>query len=188
MRTDIKVSGIAELDARIGELDALAGKKILRRAVRRSVIKLEKSASANAKGIARSGALAQSVRIANVRPRDNETVAVQVGPKKKDRKAISLRNAHYKRKDKGIFYGHLVEFGHRVGTRRTGWLRKLNRAFGKGGSSKRRVEGRAWFRPAWDATRSGIVPEFERILRNAIKRIERRRGKRTVEAEGLVEP
>lgn len=186
--TDIKVEGLQELDARMAEVGALAGKKLLTRAVRRSLFRLEKTTTANANAISRSGALAQSVRIVTVKPKQNETVAVQVGPKKRDRRALALRNIYYRRKDKGIFYGHLVEYGHRIASRATGWLRKRGRATGAGGTSGGMVKPRPWFRPAWDATRAGITPEFSRVLRQGLERIERRAKTRSVEAERLVDP
>jgi hypothetical protein len=50
------------------------------------------------------------------------------------------------------------------------------------------VNARPWFGPAWDATRSGILPEFQRILRQGITRIEKRLRERAAETEGLVDP
>ena len=169
--TDIKVEGLRELEARLLELDAIAAKRLLTRATRRSLIKLERQATANAESFSRSGALAESVKIVTVKPKGSETVAVQVGPKKKDRRGVALHNVYYGRKRRGIFYGHLIEFGHRVR-----------------GPSGRRVNKRPWFEPAWDATRSGIIPEFQRILRQGITRIEKRLRARAAETEGLVDP
>ena len=169
--TDIKVDGLRELEARLLELDALAAKRLLTRATRRSLIKLERQATANAESFARSGALAESIKIANVKPRGAETVAVQVGPKKKDKRAVALQNVYYRRKRKGIFYGHLVEYDRSV----------------RGGSG-RRVPGRPWFTPAWNATKSGIVPEFQRILAQGIARIQKRLRQQAAETEGLVDP
>lgn len=168
---NMEVTGLKELEARLLELDALAAQKLLRRAARRSLIRLERQATANAESFSRSGALAESIKIANVKPRGSETVAVQVGPKKKDKRAVALQNIYYRRRRKGIFYGHLVEFDR-----------------GVRGSSGRRVPGRPWFRPAWDATRTGIVPEFQRILAQGISRIEKRLRQRAAQTEGLVDP
>lgn len=187
IQIDVKVEGLRALDARLAEVGALAGRKMLTRAVRRSLIPLEKRTTANAESIARSGALAQSVRIVTVKPRATETVSVQVGPKKRDRRALALRRIYYRRKDRGIFYGHLVEFGHRIGTRATGWLRKLRARTG-GGTSRGTVPARPWFRPAWDATRAGIVPEFQRLLAAGLARIERRRALEAADRERLVDP
>jgi hypothetical protein len=188
IETEIKIEGLAEIDARLAELGALAGKKLLTRAVRRSLFRLEKTTTGNANAISRSGALAQSVKIVTARPKVTETVAVQVGPKKRDRRALALRNIYYRRKDKGIFYGHLVEYGHRIATRATGWLRKGKRTTGAGGTAKGSVPGKPWFRPAWDATRAGIVPEFRRVLAQGLARIEKRNKQRTVDRERLVDP
>ena len=169
--TDIKVEGLKELESRLLELGALGAKRLLTRATRRSLIKLERQATSNAASFSRSGALAESVRIVTARPKGNETVAVQVGPKKKDKRAVPLHNLYYGRKRRSIFYGHFLEFGHRVR-----------------GPSGRQVKGKPWFSPAWDATRSGILPEFQRILAQGITRISKRLRARAAESEGLVDP
>lgn len=165
---DIKIEGMAELEARLLELDALAGRKLLRRAVRRSLIPLHKAAKANAESIAKSGALAQAIKIGNVTAQGLEAVAAEVGPKRKDKRALALRNIFYRRRDKGIYYGHIVEFGFQAG--------------------RTKVRGRAWFSSAWNATRTGIVPQFERILRLGLQRIERRKRTPAPDTEGLVDP
>lgn len=185
--TDIRLDGLKEIEARMVELDAMAGARLLTRATRRSLIPLEKRATANAASIAKSGALAESVRIVTVRPRGTEVAAVQVGPRKKDRRGVALHNLYYGRKRKGIFYGHLIEFGHRVGNRQTGWLRKLNRRTGAGGSAAGSVGPRPWFGPAWSATRAGVLPEFRRILAEGMRRIERRAKRRNAESERTID-
>lgn len=185
---NMEVTGLKELEARLLELDALAAQKLMRRAARRSLIRLERQATANAESFARSGALAESVRIVTVKPRGSNVVEVQVGPKKRDRRGVALHNVYYGRKRKGIFYGHLIEFGHRVGTRSTGWLRKANKRTGSGGSSSGQVPARPWFTPAWNATRTDIIPEFQRILAQGLSRLERRMAKKAADAEGLVDP
>ena len=186
--TEFRLEGLKEIEARLVELDAMAGKRLLTRATRRSLIKLERQATSNAESFARSGALAESVRIVTVKPKGTNVVEVQVGPKKSDKRARALHNVYYDRKRKGIFYGHLIEFGHRIGTRSTGWLRKGNKTKGKGGSSAGQVPGRPWFTPAWSATRSDIIPEFQRILAQGLVRLERRMAKKAADAEGLVDP
>lgn len=189
---NMEVTGLKELEARLLELDTLAAKRLLTRATRRSLIKLERRATANAESLSRSGALAESIRIVTVKPKGSETVAVQVGPKKRDRRGVALHNLYYKRKRKGIFYGHLIEFGHRVGTRSTGWLVSLSRR--RRASSAPRTSGsgtvnaRPWFMPAWNATRTEIVPELKRILAQGLSRIEKRQRQRAAQTEGLVDP
>lgn len=168
---DVEVKGLRELEARLLELDALAAQKLLRRAARRSMIQLERQATSNAESFARSGALAESIKIVNVKPKGNETVAVQVGPKKKDRRAVALQNIYYGRKRKGIFYGHLVEFDR-----------------GVRGISGRRVSGKPWFTPAWNSTKSGIVPEFQKILAQGLARIAKRKRQAAAKPEESVDP
>lgn len=171
MNITIEAKGLKELEARLLELDAMASQRLLRRAARRSLIKLEKAATTNADAFNRSGALAESVRIVNAKPTGAETVAVQVGPKKKDKKAVALHNVYYGRSRSGIFYGHLVEFDHK--------------ARGENGGT---VSGRPWFTPAWSATRAGIVPEFQSILAKALDRVEKRKQQMAADTEGLVDP
>lgn len=168
--TDIKIEGLKEIAARMVELDAMAGSRLLTRAVRRSLIPLEKRATANAASIGKSGALAQSIRIVTVRPRGGEVAAVQVGPKAKDKKSIALHNLYYGRKRKGVFYGHLVEYG-----------------FTTRGAPGRKVSGWPWFSAAWNMTRAGVLPEFQRILALGMRRIERRAKKRDAEKDRIID-
>jgi hypothetical protein len=168
---NLNIEGLKELEARLLELDALAGKRLLTRVTRRSLIPLRRAASNNARVQGRSGALGESVRIVTVTPRGTNAVEVQVGPKQKDRKGVALHNVYYTRRRRGIFYGHLVEFG-----------------FTTRGRSGRKVAGRPWFNPAWNATRTGIVPEFKRILALGLDRIARRAAQRGTDTERTVDP
>jgi hypothetical protein len=169
--SDIKVEGLRELEARLLELDAVAGKKLMLRATRRSLLQFRKQAVANARSGSRSGALAEAIKIVTVTPRANQTVAVQVGPKKKDRRGLALHNLYYQRRRKGIFYGHLVEFG-----------------FTAKGRAARKVGARPFLGPAWDATRNSIPAEFRRILGQALDRIAGRARQRSTATERLVDP
>ena len=188
--SDIKVEGLRELEARLLELDAVAGKKLMLRATRRSLLPLRRQAVANAQRSSRSGGLAQAIKIVTVTPKAGETVQVQVGPKKKDRRGVALHNVYYRRKLRGIFYGHLLEFGHRTGTRSTGYLQKWRRGKfgGAGGTGRGIVPARPWLGPAWDATRNSIPAEFRRILGQALDRIAGRARQRSTATERLVDP
>jgi hypothetical protein len=168
---DIRLEGLKEIEARMVELDAMAGSRLLTRAVRRSLIPLEKRATANVRRFSESGALEQSIKIVTVRPRGSEVVAAQVGPKKTDRRALALHNVFYGRRRRGIFYGHLVEFG-----------------FTTRGINSRRVKGWSWFGAAWSMTRAGVLPEFQRILAVGMRRIERRAKRKNAEKERTVDP
>jgi hypothetical protein len=166
---DIKVEGLSEINARLVELDAMAGQKLLQRAVRRSLIGLHRAAKTSADRFNRSGALSQSIKIANVKPKGQEVAAVQLGPKLRDKRAVALHNVYYGRTRKGIFYGHFLEFGRETKT---------------GG----RVQSRPWFTPAWNASRSGIIPEFQKILSQGMTRLEKRANQKTPRPEGLIDP
>lgn len=161
---DIKVDGLQAIEARLLELDAIASQRLLRRAVRRSLVPLEKKATSNVSQFSRSGALAESIKIANARPQGNEVVQIQVGPKYRDKRSLALHNVYYGRKRKGIFYGHIVESGSTYS------------------------KAKPWFVPAWNATRAGLIPEFQKILETGLARLEKRKAQTTVNAEGLIDP
>lgn len=186
---DYKLQGMREIESRMAELGGLAGPKLLLRTTRRSMIPLRRKAADNALAFNQSGALSKSVTIVTVKPKGIEAASVQVGPKKKHRAALAKRNDFYKRKDKGVYYGHLVEFGHRIASgKKGGYLKKTNRPGGSGADSGGMVRARPWFVPAWNSTRNQVIPEFKRILVTSLKRMERRKARQQASADGLVDP
>lgn len=177
MEVTVNIKGLAEADARLQEIGALAGQKLVRRVLRKIPKPMMLSARANAQGIAKSGALAASVAIYNKRPKGAEVAKVAVGSVAKNRTAVYVHNAAYQRQRKGIFYGWMVERGHRVATKSTGWLRKQNRSTGGYAGTTSRTTPRPWFEPAVRSNEARAVSAFVSELDKALRRIEKRQGK-----------
>lgn len=186
MEVEIKLEGLAECMARLDELGALGQQKLLYRVLAKAAKPISVAAASNARRFNRSGALAKAVKVARIKRLKGEQVAkVVVAPTVKDRTAIYAYNAFYGRKIKGIFYGHLVEWGHRVGTKATGWLAKRGRASNRSqGGGK--VGQKPWFTPAVRQTERQAVDTFMAEMRKASKKIEARNGRKDANSEGLV--
>jgi len=167
MEVSVEVKGLAELDARLQELGALAGQKLVRRVLRKVARPMYRKAVEGAQSVQKSGALAVSVSIYNRRPKGNEVARVAVGSRARQKVAVHVHNAFYGRQRKGVFYGWMLEKGHRAG--KTGSL----------------VAGRPWFEPAVRATEGRAVSDFVGELAKAVQRMERRTGK-SVNPDALV--
>lgn len=115
----IMVTGLAELDANLVKLGQVAGAKAMRGALFVASRPILDQAKANIAAWPKgSGALSLAMgRRYKTSGLDvsGSRFAVTIGPKAKARTAIALYNLSYKRKRpvKGIFYGHLLEFGHK---------------------------------------------------------------------------
>lgn len=184
MDVTVEIKGLQELEARLDEIGALASQKLLRRVLRKVAKPLLDRATQNAQSVARSGALAASMRIVLRREKGAQVAAVAVTSKGRDRTALFVHNAYYQRKRKGIFYGWMLEKGHRVASGKTGTLLRGN---GKGVAPLGRVAGRPWFTPAVSASTGQMTSDFVKALSAAIARIEKRKSK-TAASEGLVPP
>jgi len=187
MDVTVEIKGLQELEARLQEIDALAGQRLLTKVLRWVAAPLDSRARANAYSVSKngsSGALSRSVAIVNRKPIGAQVARVSV-TSKKDRTAIYLHNSFYGRKRKGIFYGWMVERGHRIGHGKTGYLRKEGRTSGGYSGSTGRVAGRPWFQPALSASTGQMTSDFVKYLTVAINRIEKRKSK-TANPEGLV--
>lgn len=187
MEVEVKLTGLAECMARLEELGALGQQKLVLRVLRKSAKSTAVAAAGNARRFNRSGALAKAVRVAKVKTLKGDEVArVAVAPAVKDKVALYVHNAAYGRKRKGIFYGHLVEWGHRIGTRSTGWLakrgRQSNRSRGVG-----KVDGRPWFTPAVRQNERQVVDTFLAEMQKGRKKLEARKGRKDTNSEGLVQ-
>lgn len=170
MDVTVEVKGLAALEARLQELDALAGSRLLTRVLRKVAQPMAQAARSNAASFSRrgsSGALARSVAVVTARPKGAEVARVSVTSKAKDRVALYLHNAFYGRRRRGIFYGWMVEKGHKAGS---GY-----------------VAGNPWFWPAVQSTESAARDQFIGELSRAGDRIERRKS-RTASPDTLVTP
>lgn len=169
----LDVRGLKDVDEALVRLGTVAGAKVMRQAMFAASKPILDLAKANIqRWPGGSGALhlsmgrkfrigkgSASVRISAASNQGN-LFAIQIGPRPKVPAAVALHNLVYRRKRKGVFYGHLLEFGHRVGHRGTGYLRKLTAS----GAGRRRFNGRA---PGGGGASAGSVPP-QRFLRPAL--------------------
>jgi len=171
MDVEVKILGYAELEARLQELGGLGSRRIMTKILRWVAQPLEDRAKRNAYGISKrgsSGALSRSVQIVGRRPLGIQVARVSVTSKSKDKTALFLHNSFYERARKGIFYGWMVERGHRTRGQ-------------KGGH----VAGSPWFQPAVAATQSRMESDFLKYLTVAVRRAEKRKSK-TADPDALV--
>lgn len=128
----IKVYGFKEVQRKLIEIGSVTGTKIMRSSMFTATRPLHDKAKQTAPR--RSGALAESIgRTFGVKSGsgilsgdgDGSRFSILVGPKVRNRTAVALYNLVYKlkRARRGIFHGHLVEFGTVTGTRATNWLK-----------------------------------------------------------------
>lgn len=169
MEVSVELKGMKELNARLDELGALAQKKLLSRVLRRVAKPIPPIARAIMGRFRKSGALASAVGVYARRTRGQEVAALQVGALKTQRTALFVHNAYYGRRYKGIFYGHLLEFGHRAG---------------KAG----RVAARPWLSLTMRSQGPRLAPAFVSEMRRALDAVARRRGQKSADTEGLVPP
>lgn len=185
MDVEVQVKGLEALEARLLELDALGGEKLIRRVLRKIAKPMYEAARNNAARIGRSGALYKSVAIFNRKPKGKQVARVAVGSRAGNKIAVRMHNDFYGRKRKGVFYGWMVDQGHRIGTRKTGWLKKLTRPRGSGGASAGTVANRPWWTPAVNATDAKARDAFLSELQMAVRRLEKRKSK-TADPNSLV--
>jgi hypothetical protein len=178
----IKVSGLKEVEAQLIKLGSVEGTKVLRAAMLRAAKPIEDQAKANAGAIQNgSGALKLSIGkrfyVASgpkffglTLPALGGKFVVQVAPIRKSRVAVALYNMFYRRKRKGIFYGHLVEFGHRIGTSATGPLSRSRRGgrFTKRAQGDGRVAAHPFLSPALLSRSSEAVSSLAREIEKGI--------------------
>lgn len=130
----VTVRGLKELEARLREMGSVAGTKAMRSAMFTATKPILDRAKANAP--VRSGALrlalSRTFAVAATGGRllfgdaPGTRFSILIGPKVRNRTAIALYNLVYKPRTprRGIFHGHLVEFGTSRGTRRTDFLKR----------------------------------------------------------------
>lgn len=157
----IKVTGLKEVERELLKLGSKDGTRVLRAAMLRAATPIERAAKANAAALPEgSGALEQAIgkrfSVGKAKTFTGVTLpelggrfTVEVAPLRKSRVAIALHNLFYGRRRKGIFYGHLLEWGHRIA--RGGHLRKRDRSGGGKGTEAGFVQPRRIFGPALQA-------------------------------------
>ena len=188
MEVSVELKGMKELNARLDELSALGQKKLLSRVVRRVAKPIMVEAKWRLHHYRKSGALAAAVGVYARRTRGKEVVAVQIGAQKKHKTALFVHNAYYGRKRKGIFYGHLLEFGHRIATRQRSWRHDPTGRGGGRASSGGSVPVRPWLSPAVQSGKSRMASAFVEELKRGLDAIAKRRGQKSANTDGLIPP
>lgn len=180
-----QLKGLSQVEDRLEMLGAIAGAKVMRTVLYAAAKPLYEQTIANIRSIPNgSGALAKSVRRVYLKPGTRSSFTaipagpsrfvIAIAPKAKDRVAIALANLYYKRKVKGVFWGHLLEWGHRIGNKSTGYLtratttRGLKRTRLHGGLG--RVPGKRVFTRAAETRADDAIRIFEQQIGRAIDR------------------
>lgn len=158
-----KVSGFKELDAKLATLKGAQGVRVIKSAMLSAALVVEERAvSILASREGGSGALAESIGrkfVADTEQNVGRKFHVYVGPRPQKKSAVALHNLAYRRRTKGVFYGHLVERGFTH----------------KGGKS---VAGRPFMLPALQQTRSQLIARFKEELGAGIDRLIARNAKK----------
>lgn len=128
----IEVKGLNEVRQQLINLGSVAGTKAMRQAMFAATKPLLARARQNTGIFSRSGALQKSLRRVFLAERfgfaafgDNgSTFTISLGPKRRDRTAVTLYNLVYKPKHprRGIYYGHFLEWGTKRGVHPWHWL------------------------------------------------------------------
>jgi len=153
---EIKVTGLREIERQLKELGSKTGTKILRASMLAANKPILEQAKSNVAGISGgSGALHKSMGdrfYAGKAPADGlfdvpsmgGRFSVITAPMKKNRTAVALYNLVYKRKRRGIFHGHFLEFG------------------------TEKIKARPFLKPALDSKGPGAVQSLADELRKRI--------------------
>jgi hypothetical protein len=198
MGEEVELRGMKELEENLVRLGKVAGSKVMRQALFVATKPILDQAKANIRAWPRgSGALELAMnRVYDTRQQESggSRFVMQIAPRIRKSVAVSLHNLFYKRGRRGIFYGHLLEYGHRIGHRRTGRLSRgtyqgsvsyFSRFFGKsitrtgraaagtvkpghvGGGS---VRPQRFLKPALDSAGLRAVFVFRQQIAKRIKR------------------
>lgn len=162
------IKGLKEVDEALVKLGAVAGEKVIRSTLFSAARPILDQAVSNISAIPTgSGALAKATRRVYLRAQSKSAglfgssgsrFVVSIAPKAKDRVATALANLFYKRKRpiRGVFWGHLVEWG-------------FNHA-----RSGRHVRGRNVFGRAAESRASEAIELFRKLIGPRIARVAKR--------------
>ena len=159
MSADIKVRGLRDVEQMMLDLRGPEMTRALRLAMLKAAQPIETAAKERAP--VGSGALRESIgrwfqaekkEVFGISlPNMGGRFKVKVGAKIGDRAANALHNLAYKRKRRGIFYAHFLEFG------------------------TKRMSRRAFLTPALQSTSAEAIETFDRDIRARIKRLAKRK-------------
>ncbi len=169
----VDIKGLKDVDARLASLGTVAGAKVMRSVLFASTKPILYQAKENARALvgsadprrpSGSGALEKSIRRVYLRARggafgSGTRFTVAVAPKAKDAVAIALAGLVYRRKRpaRGIYWGHLVEWGF---TARNG----------------KAVPGQGIFRKALQSAQFAAVSTFRLRIARAVERALRKQN------------
>jgi hypothetical protein len=167
---NVSFSGFKEIDENLERLGEVAGEKVIRSSLFTAIKPIQDRVESGLAAIPTgSGALKKAVRRVYLRPgsvvggqrTSNTRFVVAVAPKVKDQVAVALANLHYKRKRpiRGVFWGHLLEWGHRLA---------------RGGQ----VRGRRIFTKAFESGSLEAASIFRRVIEQRVKSALKRAAKR----------
>jgi hypothetical protein len=168
----VSFSGFKEIDENLVRLGQVAGEKVMRSSLFAAMKPIQDRAVSGLRAIPNgSGALAKATRRVYLRPGTKlpdgsassaTRFVVAVAPKTKDSVAVALANLHYKRRKpiRGVIWGHLLEWGHRVANRSTGRLAR-SRATHSGAG---RVRGLRIFTKAFEGGSLEAASIFRREI------------------------
>ena len=114
MDADVKVAGLAELDAQLAALPEAVGVRVMNQTLLFAAKPVRDVAQSNARLIGRSGAMAQTIQARSVKRTGDPTIfEAVVGFRKKNANAAALANLYYgrKKKVKGAYWGGFNEKG-----------------------------------------------------------------------------
>jgi HK97 gp10 family phage protein len=205
---DVQVRGLKELDERLVELGAVAGAKAMRSAMftaskpildrakatapvksgalREALARtfsVSKGSSGSFGFLSRSGGFGSGkAKAFGIGVGDGSRFSILIGPKVRNRTAVALYNLVHKTKRRGIYHGHFLEFGHRIGSKRTGRLSDAVTAKGIARAQKRglsfgagSVPGIHFLRNALAATASQATAKLAEALKKRIEAAARKR-------------
>lgn len=165
----VEMKGLREIEERLTLLGSISGARVMRSTLFRASRPLLTAAQQNATRIQRSGALAKSIRRVYLRGVSvggpfgdgvQNRFVVSIAPKAKDRVAIALANLVYRRKRpiRGVFWGHLVEWG--FTHKRSG----------------RRIPGKGIFTAAARSRADESIALFAKYIRRNVDRAMKKQG------------
>lgn len=172
MTATVTIKGLAELRRALQqtiplEMQGKALQKALAAGARITVAAARENAKRGGKAFpdVRTGTLVRAIyakrsKWGNTQTFENRVIGVRRGAKYgKNRVKAGKSNMD-------AFYWKFVEFGHRVGTRKSGYLKKRTRPDGAGGKSSGDVPAQPFMRPAFEATKNQAAV----AIRDALKR------------------
>lgn len=173
MSASVELKGLKELEERLLLLGKVAGAKAMRQALFHGSKPILDQAKANVRSWpGGSGALYYAMGRTFTVERGGADGGTQfnmaIRPRIRNRVAVALHNIFYRRGRTGIFYGHLLEFGHRIAHRKTGRLQKRPESRGHVGAGS--VPPQRFLRPALDTAGLRATYAFTNELRRRIER------------------